>query len=428
MLRCDYCGGTTYAGPASGDAMDAPGLGAPGSSSLHARLLHGPTGESLGHGQRFDVGAMTARDVPAFERGLWPTMATASSTFGGSWSPSVLVGPPRVYPRSGDIMGAWAPGPRSSSVEWIEVRFGANVPSSTIRVFETNCAGSTFAVVDTTEGEELLFSAPPTMLPGAQVLEIALAPERVVRSLRVYLVNPAWCEVDTVGLLAESPLPENLRTRVVTPALGSAGSKVGCLVGLALLGVGAAVVAGLVLGRSSSNGASSAPPPRPALVAQGTTIAATRPPVEDFTNEAVVWADTLGEFSSEYASETNGARQVLGPPDVYPGSGDLPAAWASLAQDAGFETITVRWTIGVDARALVWVETLNPGAVVRVDDVSEPARPVILFEGTEPTTGAASSVVRLGFPSRRSIRAVRLVLDTRKVAGWNELDAVGLVP
>ena len=44
------------------------------------------------------------------------------------------------------------------------------------------------------------------------------------------------------------------------------------------------------------------------------------------------------------------------------------------------------------------------------------------------TTGAASSVVRLGFPSRRSIRAVRLVLDTRKVAGWNELDAVGLVP
>lgn len=428
MLRCDYCGGTTYLGPASGDAMGAPGLAAPAPSSLHARLLHGPTGELLGNGQRFGVGAMASRDVPAYERGLWPTMATASSTFGGSWSPSVLVGPPRVYPRSGDIMGAWAPGPRSSSVEWIEVRFGPNVPSSTIRVFETNCAGATFAVVDTTEGEELVWAAPPTMLEGAQVLEIALAPARVIRSLRVYLVNPAWCEVDTVGLLAESPLPESLRTRAPLPSAGSVVGKVGCALALVGIVAGAAVVAGVLRQATPSTATPRTPPPRPAEVLQGTTIAASQPPVEDFTREAVVWADTLGAFSSEYAHDTNGARRVLGPPDVYPTSGDLPGAWASLEQDAGFEWITVQWTIGVDARALVWVETLNPSAVVRVDDVSDPARPAILFEGSEPTTGSTTSVVRLSFTNRRPIRGVRLLLDTREVPGWNELDAVGLVP
>jgi hypothetical protein len=37
-------------------------------------------------------------------------------------------------------------------------------------------------------------------------------------------------------------------------------------------------------------------------------------------------------------------------------------------------------------------------------------------------------VAEVTLPAPRSISAVRLVLDTRRVAGWNEVDAIGLVP
>ena len=74
-----------------------------------------------------------------------------------------MVGPPSVFPRSGDISGAWAPKPQQSPVEWAEVEYGLAVPVTAVRVFETNRAGSTFAVVDCTDGERLLNRLPGTL-------------------------------------------------------------------------------------------------------------------------------------------------------------------------------------------------------------------------------------------------------------------------
>jgi hypothetical protein len=46
---------------------------------------------------------------------------------------------------------------------------------------------------------------------------VAVAPPRVVRRLRVYVVNRGWTELDTVGLLAAEALPVEVRTRAAPP-------------------------------------------------------------------------------------------------------------------------------------------------------------------------------------------------------------------
>lgn len=422
-LRCAYCEQTTYLAPTRAPTVTATAAPPPreDDGSLHARLLRGPSGEVYGSGRRDGPAAMRARDVPALERSVWPSGAHASSTYGGSWSPSALLGPPRVYPRCGDIGGAWAPGPANSAVEWVELQYRHDVPSAAVRVFETNRPGSTFAVVDVTDGEALLYEAPPRSDGEAQVLEVTVDPPRVIRRLRVYVVNPGWAELDTVGLLAAAPLAPELRTRVALPTPGWS-----CTAVLGLLGVVSflvAVAVAIVKQNARPTGR-----PRPALTASGATLRYGTPVRDFLPMRGVAWASAVTGFSSEYSSAANAASRVLGEPDVYPQYGDLPAAWASRATDAGEEWIEVRFAAPVTATSVLWAETLNPGAVVRVDDLTTPSAPVVIWEGTEPPAGVGAVVAEVTLAAPRTISALRLVLDTRRVAGWNEIDAIGLAP
>jgi DNA-directed RNA polymerase subunit RPC12/RpoP len=94
-LECSYCRQTTFLAPTV-TATATAGPAADDRSSLHQRLLRGPSGASHGAGARYAPAQMAGRDVYAPERGLWPVGAHASSTYGGSWSPSALLGPPRI--------------------------------------------------------------------------------------------------------------------------------------------------------------------------------------------------------------------------------------------------------------------------------------------------------------------------------------------
>jgi hypothetical protein len=54
--------------------------------------------------------------------------------------------------------------------------------------------------------------------------------------------------------------------------------------------------------------------------------------------------------------------------------------------------------------------------------------PVALWSGEVPAKSGVSRILRLDLAERRPIAALRVVLDTRRVAGWNEIDAIGIVP
>jgi len=432
-LECAYCRQTTWLAPTTAAVPVAPvAPSSDGSASLHQRLLQGPGGAAHGAGVRYSPAQMASRDAWSFERGLWPSGAHASSTFGGSWSPSALLGPPRVYPRCGDIGGAWAPGPSRSAVEWVELEFAHELPVTAVRVFETNRPGSTFAVVDLTHGEQLLYEGMPRTESGARVLEVAVDPPRVVRRLRVYVVNPGWAEIDTVGLLAAAPLPEALRVRRPPPVRNGCLSVAAGLsiVAFALAVIGAAVWKGSARGPASGRAGSSsrlAPRPRPSVTVGQASIVRSPVDVDELMARSVWWASEVIGFSSEYSSTANAAAGVRFAPDVYPRHGDMAAAWASSETDAGEEWIEVRFASPVSAVSVLWLETFNAGAVTRVDDVTDPAAPAVLWEGA-PTRMAGSVVAEVLLPARRTIGAVRLVLDSRAVPGWNEIDAIGLVP
>ncbi len=435
-VTCNYCHQVTFLAPTSAPAAPAPRpvtttttASVDDGASLLDRLGFGPTSERHGEAARYSPAQMATRDPVSFERGLWPVGARASSTFGGSWSPSALLGAPRVYPSCGDIGGAWAAGPSTSASEWIEVDFQHDVPAAMVRVYETNRPGSTYAIVDLTQGERILYSGPPQVVSEARVLEVMVSPPRVIRRLKIYVSNQGWAEIDTVGLVSAAPLPEALRTRPPTPT--SAGRVV-----LGIFAVIAVIIAGVIafvvaVGRPSSS-SETAPrrpmPARPAAAMAGATMRFSNPAPAALRERGVIWASEVAGFSTEYSSTRNAARTVLGSPDVYPQHGDVEGAWASRETDFGDEWIEVRFPTPTSALSVVWVETFNPGAVVRVDDVTNPAAPTVLWEGASGQVPSMSVVAEVALPTPRIIGAVRLVLDTRRVAGWNEIDAIGLSP
>jgi len=140
------------------------------------------------------------------------------------------------------------------------------------------------------------------------------------------------------------------------------------------------------------------------------------------------WASTVRAFSSEYSSSSWSAEQALGAPNVYPRSGDEANAWASLDADAKAEFIELGFDQPQRTRALEIYETFNPGAITQVELITEQgARIVVPRRELRRSGGAAISSFGEAC-TRERIVGVRIAVASAKVAGWNEVDAVGLLP
>jgi hypothetical protein len=118
-----------------------------------------------------------------------------------------------------------------------------------------------------------------------------------------------------------------------------------------------------------------------------------------------------------------GPEQATGAPDT-PEAGDYSTAWASLSQDDGPEWLDLTYEQPVEVVAALIHESFNPGAVRRVvafvGDVE-----TVVWEGTAGDRQRRVSVVPFaGVPTTQRIR---IELDSASVAGWNEIDAVGLI-
>src|SRR3954468_22658631 len=121
-----------------------------------------------------------------------------------------------------------------------------------------------------------------------------------------------------------------------------------------------------------------------------------------------------------------GPEQVTGAPDTLQ-AGDQTTAWAPLEQDAGPEWLKVDYARDVSIAEVRVRETYNPGAVVRLTGVLPDGRESLIWEGSEPP--AQAPVDRSFLPKFGNVqaRSVKIYLDTKKVSGWNEIDAVELI-
>ena len=125
------------------------------------------------------------------------------------------------------------------------------------------------------------------------------------------------------------------------------------------------------------------------------------------------------------------AEQLTGTPDT-PMAGDLPTAWASKQQDMGEVWLELDYAESVLPERLRIHENLNPGAVARVYamDGDHPADEntvwIEIWRGEAPAA-QAPTWFEVSLEASHRTCTIRVIVDTSRVGGWNEIDAVELL-
>lgn len=121
-----------------------------------------------------------------------------------------------------------------------------------------------------------------------------------------------------------------------------------------------------------------------------------------------------------------GPEQATGPPDTHQ-AGDIQTAWASRTPDDQDEWLLLEYAEPIVAEAVLVYETYNPGALNRVTVFRLNGEEVEVWKGKDPTprnSGMGTSEIKFRVPFKTN--RVRIYLESKKVPGWNEIDAVGL--
>jgi hypothetical protein len=146
------------------------------------------------------------------------------------------------------------------------------------------------------------------------------------------------------------------------------------------------------------------------------------------------WA-TTARASSTYAQSSDlkagySAWQATGAPNVDRYS-DSPVAWASKSGDASApDWLEVGFATPVHATSIRVRQTAAPGAISRIELIDDLDVAHIIWEGIDETPYAKDTIgwlVRDVPKTSYLVKGARITLETARVWGWNEIDAIQLV-
>lgn len=120
-----------------------------------------------------------------------------------------------------------------------------------------------------------------------------------------------------------------------------------------------------------------------------------------------------------------GHEQACGAPNTLQ-AGDHPTAWTSKLPDGGPEWLKLDYSNQVQLAEIRVRQTYNPGAISKVAAVLTNGEEVVVWEGVEDP---ARAPIETAFAVTGNVqaRSVKVYLDTTRVPGWNEIDAVQIV-
>ncbi|HEY0074318.1 MAG TPA: hypothetical protein VGB77_09470, partial [Abditibacteriaceae bacterium] len=121
-----------------------------------------------------------------------------------------------------------------------------------------------------------------------------------------------------------------------------------------------------------------------------------------------------------------GPEQLLGEPDS-PQHGDQSTAWASKGQDDQDEWLLLEYPAPIAANSIKIYETYNPGSINKITAFGLDGREEPLWAGQDNPPAETMFVNQKNFPRTFKTNRIKLYLDSRRVPGWNEIDAVGLI-
>lgn len=141
------------------------------------------------------------------------------------------------------------------------------------------------------------------------------------------------------------------------------------------------------------------------------------------------WA-TAATASSEYSTQGGySASQLIGPPDVTR-YGDSRQAWASRTADGQTEWLDLTFARPVHATAVRVRQVYNMGAVSAVELFDAAGVGNTVFSGVDTNVYVPNKIgwFVVKFPrTSQPVQRVKVTLDSPRVRGWNEVDAVQLV-
>lgn len=148
--------------------------------------------------------------------------------------------------------------------------------------------------------------------------------------------------------------------------------------------------------------------------------------------QQVQWASRVIGFSSEYVSAKTprqfSAQQIIGKPNKLPNTGSSVCAW-SPATEASIteEWIKVGYAKPMRIKQIAIAENFNAGSVSRIYGYDASDKEYLLYTNTKDTTFVPGRMLNVfvketAFP----VAALKIMLNTRRIGGWNQLDAIAI--
>ncbi|NNJ12714.1 hypothetical protein EKD04_020525 [Chloroflexales bacterium ZM16-3] len=136
------------------------------------------------------------------------------------------------------------------------------------------------------------------------------------------------------------------------------------------------------------------------------------------------WAESA--TASSYYEPNYDPAGATGPPDVTVCQ-DSPDAWASAAPD-GLDTLELSYATPVFATGLTIYQSHQPGYISKVELIDERGEIIPVYTGEPALSGTCPLALPVSFDQTLSrVAKVRITVDQRSGANWDEIDAVELV-
>jgi hypothetical protein len=121
-----------------------------------------------------------------------------------------------------------------------------------------------------------------------------------------------------------------------------------------------------------------------------------------------------------------GPEQMIGEPNVTTG-GSSGSAWCPLTTNAEEEWVLLEYETPVKPTAVLIHENSVPGGVVKVTAFKFDGTEVEIWKGEDPSkSNAGSSVSEIECKADFKTNRIKIYIDSKNLAGWHEIDAVGL--
>lgn len=138
------------------------------------------------------------------------------------------------------------------------------------------------------------------------------------------------------------------------------------------------------------------------------------------------WVSKIIEASSELTPREYSAEQIIGKPNVTPGTGDSPNAWMPFREDRE-EYVKVGFEVPMRIRQIAIAESFNPSAIYQIF-VYDRSDNEFLINTFEPRpVELKSRMLHVFFDlTEYEVAAVKLVLHCDAVPGYNAIDAIAI--